>query len=98
MNEQEQERRLAKLEQAVHDLYSMIEIPSPYAYPDAPVVSGAALSAPSRSPQVAVSARVLDEIRGGKLIQAIKIHREETGLGLAQAKRAVDQAKRDAGL
>ena len=96
MTEQDLDRRLAKLEQAVHDLYSLMEIPSPYAYPDAPTVSGAALSAPSRQPQVAVSRRVLDEALGGNLIEAIKIHRKETGAGLREAKTMVEQAARDA--
>lgn len=93
MREDELERRMKKLEDAVHNLYRLIEIPSPYEYPDAPVVSGAALSSPSQSPQVAVSQRVLSEISAGKLIKAIKIQREETGMGLAEAKQAVEAAR-----
>ena len=94
MNNSEAERRIAKLEQAVHDLYALLEIPSPYSVPDAPNVSGAALSAPSRSPQVVVSARVLAEAQAGRMIQAVKLQREETGMGLAEAKRAVEAAVR----
>lgn len=52
MNEQDFERRVAKLEQAVHRLHLKAGEPSPYEYPDAPVVSGAALTAPTRSPQI----------------------------------------------
>jgi hypothetical protein len=35
-------------------------------------------------------------IRSGRKIEAIKIVREQTGLGLAEAKRVVDQAARAA--
>jgi ribosomal protein L7/L12 len=33
-------------------------------------------------------------LQGGKMIQAIKIYRELTGAGLAEAKAAVDQLAR----
>ena len=52
MNEQDFEQRLGKLEQAVHRLHLKAGEPSPYEFPDAPVVSGAALTAPTRSPRV----------------------------------------------
>ena len=94
MREDEADRRIAKLEQAVHDLYALLEIPSPYSVPDAPVVSGAALSAPSHSPQMVVSARVLAEAQAGRMIQAVKLQRQETGMGLAEAKRTIEAAVR----
>ncbi|HEY7118255.1 MAG TPA: hypothetical protein VH475_16830 [Tepidisphaeraceae bacterium] len=34
---------------------------------------------------------IMDEVRAGRLIQAIKLYRQYTGAGLAQAKRAVEQ-------
>jgi hypothetical protein len=40
---------------------------------------------------------VLDAIREGRKIEAIKMLREETGLGLANAKVLVDNAWRDHG-
>lgn len=39
-------------------------------------------------------ARIQDALRGGNKIQAIKILREETGLGLAEAKHAVESLER----
>ena len=38
--------------------------------------------------------RVMILIRGGKKIQAIKLYREATGAGLAEAKAAVEQLER----
>lgn len=40
---------------------------------------------------------VLDAIREGRKVEAIKVLREKTGLGLANAKVLVDQAWRDHG-
>ena len=45
-------------------------------------------SDPIRSPQIQ------DAIRRGNKIEAIKIYRELTGMGLAQAKEAIDRAER----
>ena len=42
-------------------------------------------------------AEVLDAIRDGRKVEAIKVLREQTGLGLANAKVLVDQAWRDHG-
>ena len=44
-----------------------------------------------------LSAGVVEAIKGGRKIEAIKILREETGLGLANAKVLVDRAWRDHG-
>lgn len=38
--------------------------------------------------------KVQDALRKGNLIEAIKIYRELTGVGLAEAKAAVEQARR----
>ncbi len=45
-------------------------------------------SNPSLSPQIQ------DALRRGNKIEAIKIYRELTGVGLAEAKQAIDQAER----
>lgn len=45
-------------------------------------------------PGLPVSESVAALIRSGRQIQAIKVHREETGLGLAEAKADVDEATR----
>jgi ribosomal protein L7/L12 len=45
-------------------------------------------SNPSLSPQIQ------EALRRGNKIEAIKIYRELTGVGLAQAKQAIDQAER----
>ena len=44
-------------------------------------------SAPSLSPQIQ------EALRRGNKIEAIKIYRELTGVGLAEAKQAIDQAE-----
>ena len=87
MNEQDFERRVAKLEQAVHRLYLNAGEPSPYEYPDAPVVSGAALTAPSRSPQI-VDGKPADKSRHRQLARRTK-RRIHTRLGCASASSAI---------
>jgi ribosomal protein L7/L12 len=42
----------------------------------------------------AMSPQVQDALRRGNKIEAIKIYREMTGLGLAEAKDAIDKAER----
>lgn len=44
------------------------------------------------------SPEILDALRGGNLIMAIKLYRERTGMGLAEAKRAVEDIARQQGL
>jgi ribosomal protein L7/L12 len=44
------------------------------------------------------SASVLGELQQGRTIQAIKLYREETGTGLAEAKNAVEEIARRHGL
>ncbi len=41
-----------------------------------------------------LDAEVVQLLNSGKKIQAIKVHRERTGLGLAEAKDAVDEYER----
>ena len=42
-------------------------------------------------------AGVLELVRAGKLIEAIKLYRERTGAGLAEAKSAVEALRREIG-
>ncbi|MCB1555154.1 MAG: ribosomal protein L7/L12 [Xanthomonadales bacterium] len=44
-----------------------------------------------------ISERALAALRAGNMIQAIKIVRQETGLGLAEAKQLVEQVDRGGG-
>jgi ribosomal protein L7/L12 len=69
------ERRVAELEWALRGAGPQSEPPPPAAY-DA--------SGPVVSPEV------LQLARAGKKIQAIKVLREQTGLGLAESKDIVD--------
>ncbi|MDO5627489.1 MAG: hypothetical protein Q4G43_04125 [Mobilicoccus sp.] len=46
------------------------------------------------APPPLVSGGVMDLVREGKTMHAIKLHREETGLGLREAKNNVDEAAR----
>ncbi len=41
-----------------------------------------------------LSPQVQEALRGGNKIEAIKIYRELTGVGLAEAKQAIDQGER----
>ena len=41
----------------------------------------------------ALSPQIQDALRRGNKIEAIKIYRELTGVGLAEAKQAIDQAE-----
>lgn len=41
-----------------------------------------------------LSSQIQAALRGGNKIEAIKIYRELTGVGLAEAKQAIDQAER----
>lgn len=46
----------------------------------------------------AYSDRVLEAVTAGRKIEAIKLLREETGMGLKEAKHAVDDLERSLGL
>ena len=45
----------------------------------------------AQSAEDAMDPELVDLLRAGKHIQAIQLHRERTGLGLAEAKEAVDR-------
>lgn len=48
-------------------------------------------TAPTAEP--ALAPQIQDALRRGNKIEAIKIYRELTGVGLAEAKRAIDRAE-----
>jgi large subunit ribosomal protein L7/L12 len=76
----EMSARIADLERKVEWLYRNAGYSS--GYPNA----GAAPAAPTGG----VSAEVLDMVRQGRKIQAIKIYRDQTGVSLKEAKDVVD--------
>jgi ribosomal protein L7/L12 len=77
--------RVAKLEQAVAVLQAQAGAAVPY---------GAAQAAPAAAGTPVGDAAWLAEVRqlkeSGNVIQAIKVYREHTGLGLKEAKDAVE--------
>ena len=76
------ERRVAWLEQQIEQTEDELD----------PGRSGSPASAPAG--RLVSSPRVLDALRRGKTIEAIKIYREETGTGLKDAKEAVEAIQR----
>jgi ribosomal protein L7/L12 len=82
-------RRIAELERKVSDLYKRLG--------QAELTSlGGGESGLSESPSDVAGAdpRVVELIQAGQDLQAIKLYRELTGAGLADAKDAVDELKR----
>ena len=63
------------------------------------VIEHLGIALPPEPPDDAPSAEVRRLVREGKMIQAIKAHRDETGAGLAEAKAVIDglRANPDAG-
>ncbi|WP_293699165.1 ribosomal protein L7/L12 [uncultured Agrococcus sp.] len=90
MNEREQELRIQRLEAAVNEIYRLLEMPSPLSHSSALTDAGHTASA---NPMGA-SDEVIEWVRAGKKIRAIKQHREDTGVGLAEAKEFVDRLDR----
>ncbi len=78
-------RRIAELERKVSELYTRLGSAEPAAAGDGFGFPDPGPAAPGEDP------RVIELIQGGKEIQAIKLYRELTGLGLAEAKDAIDQ-------
>lgn len=72
--------RIAELERKVDWLYRNAGYSSGY-----PTTSGATASA------AGVSQEVLDLVRQGQPIHAIKLYREQTGVGLKEAKDVIDR-------
>ena len=71
--------RINELEEKLQIVYRRLNMD--YANPDP------ANSDPALSPQIQ------DALRRGNKIEAIKIYREMTGVGLAEAKQAIDRAE-----
>ena len=77
-------RRIAELERKVSELYERLG----QAEPASPGTSSG-FSEPA-SVAAAEDPRLIELVTAGKEIQAIKLYREITGVGLAEAKDAVD--------
>jgi large subunit ribosomal protein L7/L12 len=75
--------RLARLEQKLDQILNRSS--GVGSFPAPMILEGGAVSA---------SSQVMDEIRHGKKIQAIKLYREQTGVGLKEAKDAVEALAR----
>jgi len=79
-------RRIAELERKVSELYERLGQAEP-------LFSGGGLTFASDRPASVAAAedpRLLGEIEAGREIQAIKLYRELTGVGLTEAKDAVE--------
>lgn len=76
MTERELYRRVARLEYLVQSLYNQLNVSMPTT--DAMETGGG------------LSPAVQQELAAGNTIGAIKQYREETGVGLAEAKAAID--------
>ena len=55
-------------------------------------------SGPTSGPQDALERQVRELLAEGRKIEAIKVYRERTGVGLADAKEAVERIARQRGL
>ena len=78
-------RRIAELERKVSELYKRLGQAEPSGFADDSGFSEPASMTASEDP------RVIELIQSGNQIQAIKLYRELTGVGLAEAKDAVDE-------
>lgn len=78
-------RRIAELERKVAELYRRLGQAEPTGFTDESGFSQSPAEAASEDP------RVIQLIQAGNQIQAIKLYREITGEGLAEAKDAVDR-------
>ena len=77
-------RRIAELERKVSALYKRLGQAEPVGFGDDPGFSEPASLAASEDP------RVIELLQSDKKIEAIKLYRELTGVGLAEAKDAVE--------
>jgi ribosomal protein L7/L12 len=80
-------RRIAELERKVSELYQRLGQAEPTGFG-----SGSGFSEPA-SVTASEDPRLIELIRAGNEIQAIKLYRELTGTGLAEAKDAVERLK-----
>ena len=77
-------RRIAELERQVAELYRRIGQEPPSGFRDDRFDGGFSDQGPAADP------RLLELVQAGKKIEAIKLYRELTGVGLKEAKDAVD--------
>jgi ribosomal protein L7/L12 len=83
-------RRIAELERKVSELYTRLGQAEPLSgFASDGATRFASDAAPAPSP-ASEDPRVLELVRQKKKIQAIKLYRELTGVGLAEAKDAVE--------
>jgi ribosomal protein L7/L12 len=87
--------RLARLEQKVDYLIAYLGIDPADIAAGRPPVGGRLDVAPASELDDAALGPVYDAVRRGKKVLAIKLYRELTGVGLADAKDAVDAIGRD---
>lgn len=82
------EKRMATLERLVQSLYEKLDVEPPEGGPEGGWWGGSDSDDPSsREP----AEEVLELLRSGKKLEAIKLHHENTGLGLAEAQAAVER-------
>ena len=81
------EKRVAKLERLVQTLCEKLDIEAPEGGGGWWGGGEASGDPASQEP----SEQVLELLANGKKIQAIKLHREQTGLGLAEAQAAIER-------
>jgi large subunit ribosomal protein L7/L12 len=82
--------RTADLERKVDWLYRNAGYNSGYSNAGAAPAGAAPAGAAAAAATGGVSAEVLDLVRSGQPIHAIKLYREQTGVGLKQAKDVID--------
>ena len=87
MDEADLLRRITELERRLDWLYRATGYGS--AYPG----TAAATAAPPPDAVSGVSAEVLDLVRQGRKINAIKVYREQTGVSLKEAKDVIDRLR-----
>ncbi len=85
-------RRIAELERHVAELYKRLGSEQPVGFE-----TQYGFSEPA-STTAAADPRLLELLQEDKTIHAIKLYRELTGVGLAEAKDAVEQLARDHGV
>ena len=84
------EKRMAKLERLIQHLYEKLDVAAPEgSAPDGGWWGGGDAGDDPGSQEP--SEEVMQLLRDGKKIQAIKLHRERTGLGLAESQAAIER-------
>jgi ribosomal protein L7/L12 len=86
------EERVRRLEMELAHVYRHLGLDPADALPTAAGGLDAASAWPPATGQL--DPEVVQPINGGKKLQAIKVHRERTGLGLVEAKDAVEELER----